>query len=316
MDIAEAITDYLADSTHLADGTQADYQRKLETFAAWAFLQGLTLETVNNRSVSAFLDMLRATHTPLRRGKTQLSSVTLADYVRVLCVFLRWCVSDEEYGQFVTSRTVSAIKFPRVEQFVKPVFTDEEIAALFEACKHEDKQYAFRLRDAAILSVLLDTGIRAAEIRTLTIGNVTLARHVQDDSYITVMGKGRKQREVPIGTIARRSLARYLRYARKDAAKGDIVFLSRYGSQMSHEALKDIIERLRALSSLPKDTSVNPHKFRHTFATRYMAQGGELYDLSRLLGHSSVAMTEKYIKTLSAHAVRTRKPQHSVLDSM
>jgi integrase/recombinase XerD len=96
---------------------------------------------------------------------------------------------------------------------------------------------------------------------------------VNDDSYITVMGKRQKEREIPIGNRARRTLQRYLREFRKGAAKSEPVLLSRHGGPLSHEALKDILLRLKAASTLPADLQINPHKFRHTFASRFMAQG-------------------------------------------
>ena len=316
MDVSEALVDYLAGITHLAAGSQLSYTQHLTVFSDWCVTQKVSLEQVNNKSVQLFLVSLKTTHKPHKHGKTQLSSATIVDYVRSLKTFLNWCLADEEYSQYVKAQMVKAIKIPRQEQFVKQIFTNEEITALFEACKVPVKKYAFQLRDTAILALLLDTGIRASELRTLTIGNVVFASQPKDDSYITVMGKGRKQREIPLGNRARRALHRYLRECRRGASKADVVFLSRYNGMMSHEALKDIIERLQALSTLSEDVDVNPHKFRHTFSARFMMQGGDVYDLSRLLGHSSVSVTENYLKSLSSQQVRARKARLSVLDNL
>jgi site-specific recombinase XerD len=316
MNVSDALVDYLASIKHLAPGSQQVYQQHLKVFAEWTSLQGVCLEQVNNRQVQAFLAWLSTSHKPHKRGKVQLSTHTIAAYLRNIWTFLYWCLEDEEYQQYVRYQTVKGIKMPRREQFVKEVFTDEEIEALFTACQHESKPPEYQLRDTAILAVLLDTGIRAAELRTLTIGNVTLARDIKEDSYITVMGKGSKQREIPLGNKSRRALNRYIRDYRHGAKKSDPVFLSRHGGVLAHEAFKDILLRLKELSRLPDDAQVNPHKFRHTFATRFMSNGGDVYDLSRLMGHSSVATTEGYLKSLSAKAVRTRKKHVSVLDSL
>lgn len=315
MDVSDVVVDYLAAIKQLNAGTQRLYERHLKTFAEWASLQGVTLEHINNRNVQAFLEWLRVTHKPRKRGSEQISTYTIAGYVRSIWTFLYWCLDDEEYSALVRLQTIKGIKLPRTEKLIKQTYSDEEIEALFNACQDSSKQYAYKLRDTAILAVLLDTGIRSEEIRTLTIGNVTLARVVQEDSYIMVMGKGRKQREIPLGNKARRSLHRYIRECRKNAGKSESVFLSRQGGQMSHEALKDMLHRLLKMSCLD-DAQVNPHKFRHTFATRYMANGGDIYDLSRLLGHSSVAITENYLKSLSAKEVRKRKKHLSVLDTL
>ncbi len=97
-----------------------------------------------------------------------------------------------------------------------------------------------------------------------------------------------------------------MRQYRKGAAKCDRVFLSRHGGQLAHESLKDILLRLKAASGLPADVQVNPHKFTHSFAARFMAQGCDVYDLSKMLGYSSVTVTENYLKGLGASQVRKR----------
>lgn len=168
MDVSEALVDYLADIKHLAEKSQLLYQQHLTVFAQWASLQGVSLEQVNNRNVQVFLDWLRVNWKPHKAGLTEISSRTLADYVRNIWTFLYWCLDDGEYSQYVRLQTVKGIKMPRVEQFVKETFTDEEIEALFNACQHESKKHEYRLRDTAILAVLLDTKIRAEELRTFS----------------------------------------------------------------------------------------------------------------------------------------------------
>lgn len=317
MDVQTALTDYLFSITHLAEKTQRVYQVHLTFFSQWCTEQGVQLEQINHRNVQSFLSHLKATHRPHKRGKLTLSTRTLQGYVSSILAFLHWCLADEEYSRYVKLSIVKQIKMPRSDLFLKSVFTQSELDALFIAAQHLSKRHEYRLRDTAILAVLLDTGLRASELRTLTIGNVTLAHQPREDSYITVMGKGRKQREIPLGNRARRALSRYLRQYRPHAKKSDPVFLSRHGGPLAHESLKDILQRLLTLSTLSTDVEVNPHKFRHTFATRYMAAGGDVYDLSRLLGHTSVSVTENYLKTLSAQAIRQRTKQHrSVLDDL
>jgi integrase/recombinase XerD len=313
MDVSGAVVDYLADIKHLSKNTQEGYRQRLMCFAAWCSDAGVSLEQVNNKAVQRFLDWLRTNRKPRKPGKEELSTYTTAGYVRAIWALLHWCLEDDEYSEFVTFAKVKAIKMPRLEQVIKDVFTDEEIEALFAACQHLEKGHEYQLRDRAILSVLVDTGIRSAELRTLQIGNIHLDA---DDSFIVVHGKNNKWRECPLGNRARRAIARYMRQYRKDAAKGEPVFMSRHGGPLSHEALKTILLRLKALSTLPDDCTVNPHKFRHSYATRFIASGGDLFDLSKLLGHSSIVITQEYIKSLGASQIRKRKDRPSVLDSL
>jgi integrase/recombinase XerD len=317
MEVQTAVSDYLASTKHLEETTQLGYEQRLNVFAEWCKHEKILLEQVNNRNVQTFLAWLRETRTPKRHDRTQISTHTIAGYIRSIWVFLHWCVQDEEeYSSFVTAARVKGVKMPRQEQFIKGTFTEDEIEALFDACHHPDKEHEYKLRDTAIVSVLLDTGIRAGELRTLPMSGVTISNNVKEDSYIKVMGKGRKQREIPIGNKTRRALGRYMRECRKGMGKAELVFLSRHGDALSHKGLTDVLLRLKDFSPLSPDTDVNPHKFRHTFATRFMANGGDVYDLSRFLGHSSVRVTEDYLKSLSAKAVRTRRQHMSVLDNL
>lgn len=316
MDVSEVLVDYLHDIRHLSQGTRQQYQYHLTEFAQWTAQEGIHLEQVNNRVVQSFLEWVRATHKPHKNGKEALSTRTLVGYVQSLKAFLNWCFNDEEYGDLVTLKTIKRLKMPKSEQFLKEVFTDEELAALFEACKDHSKPHEYQLRDMAIVAVLIDTGVRASELRTLQIGHVFLARDAKEDSYLKVMGKGRKEREIPLGNRARRALNRYIRQYRKNTKKTDPVFWSRQGGPLAPVSLKDILVRLRDLAGLPEDLDVNLHKFRHSYASRFIANGGDIYDLSRLMGHSSVAVTEHYLKTIGTTAVRKRKDRRSVLDEL
>jgi len=315
MEVSIVLLDYLAGVKQLGVKTQIGYRQRLTVFAEWCALQGIELEQVNNRTVQEFLAWLSESHKPHKTGQEKISTHTLAGYVRCIWALLHWCLDDEEYSEYVKLPTVKGIKMPRTEKQVKDTFTDEEIEALFTAASRNPLHH-YKLRDTAILALLVDCGLRADELCTLRLGNVTFARLPQDDSYIKVMGKGRKEREIPLGNKSRRALARYMREYRKDAKKSDPVFLSRYHTPLTVHALALILDRLKETSMLAEDAQVNPHKFRHTWATRFMANGGDVYDLSRLMGHSTVAITEGYLKSLSAKAVRTRKDHRSVLDEM
>ncbi len=314
MDVLDTVMEYLQNIKHLAKRTQIVYRQRLTVFAQWCSGQGIPLEQVNNKTVQAFLEWLRTNHKPRRTEKQELSTHTTAGYVRCIWALLHWALDDSEYSQYVKLQTVKGIKMPRLEQVVKGVFTDEELEALFAACGHPDKPHEYQLRDRAILSVLIETGIRSQDLRSLRIQNVNLD---PEDSFITVgPGKNKKWRELPIGTRARRALSRYIRQYRHGAAKTEPVFLSRHGGPLAHESLVYILLRLKAVSGLPADCQVNCHKFRHSYSARFMAAGGDVYDLSRLLGHSSVSITEGYIRSLSAKAVRKRKERPSVLDQL
>jgi integrase/recombinase XerD len=321
MNVSDAITDYLLDQGHLEKSSLTHYRQELRVFAKWCECEQITLEAINNRVIQAFLAWLKEYSTSSKHDREQISSRTIGNYVQNIITFLHWCLRDEEYSAYVTFARVKLIKKPRQEKILKETFTEAEIAALFEACRSQQKRWhEYQLRDEALLSLLLDTGIRAQELRTLTIGHVTLATDPDEDSYIKVMGKGRKEREIPIGRKTRRILSRYLRQYRQDAKRTNPVFVSRQsGGRLTHSGLKEILLRLKRFSSLSEDANVNPHKFRHTYSARFIQQGGDIYTLSRLLGHNNVGITERYLTTLGVDIGRLRSHRAnyiSIVDSL
>jgi integrase/recombinase XerD len=305
VNVLEAITDYLCDQGHLEKRSLKSYRQRLSVFGKWCEQEHIELENINNRVVQTFLDYLREYHASSRRDRP-ISSHTIYDYTNYIVIFLHWCLRDEEHAQYVSLARVENIRMPRKDKILKKVFTGEEIDMLFDACQDVRKKHEHQLRDTALVSLLIDTGVRAEELMTLTLGNVMLAKDPDEDSYIWVFGKERKEREIPLGNKTRRRIARYLRECRKGAKKSDPLFLSRQGGRLVHSALRDLLRRLKQFSDLPEDVDVNPHKFRHTFASRFMREGGDIYTLSRLLGHSSVVTTEQYLMTLGVDIGRTR----------
>ncbi len=316
MDVCEAVQEYLATLKRLEPMTVVGYRQRLEAFATWCQAQNIQLEAVRSKSIDQFLDHLRATRRSHKAGAEQLSSYTLVGYVRVIKTFLNWCVEDEEFCEYVELVTVRRIKLPKTEEFVIEPFSPEQIAALFRACDQQSGRYLdlrhLRLRDKTIIAVLVDTGIRADEICTLAIANVTLDPR---DAHIKVFGKGSKWREVPLGNKARKLLREYIHKFRSEARKSEPVFVSRYHQQLTVSGLEQIIHRLGQLAGID-GVRCSPHTFRHTFACNFMIAGGDIFDLSKFLGHSSIEVTLHYLKALSARVIRLRKAFQSALDNL
>ncbi len=178
---------------------------------------------------------------------------------------------------------------------------------MFQACENE---YTSELvaRDRAILSILLDTGIRANELCSLTLDKVHLDTQ---DAYITVHGKGNKWREVGLGKQARTALYKYIHRYRTASKDNDYVFLSRYKVKMTPTGLNQILYRLADWAHV--EGRVSAHVWRHTYAMQYLKNGGDVYKLSRLLGHVGISITENYVRSLSQRDARIGQ---SVLDSL
>jgi len=207
----------------------------------------------------------------------------------------------------VSSKVANHVAIPRIEQQVIQTFSPEQVQALLRATERQ----LYDVRDRAIVSLLIDTGIRASELCGLLLKHVWLDA---DDSYIRVLGKGRKEREVPLGRQSRIALRRYItRYRKPRDPAEQHVFIARGGKPLTLHGLLQVIEQLGERTRI-RDVRVSPHTFRHTFAVQYLLNGGDIYKLSRLMGHTSVKITERYLQSVSSK--QARSGNHSVLDNL
>ena len=208
-----------------------------------------------------------------------------------------WCIGDDLISDKVTKR----LEMPKRDIKIIQTFSSDHVTKLFAAAGLPNKQYPwFADRDGAILAVLLDTGIRANELCDLTLDRVHLTA---DDAYLVVNGKGRKQREVGLGMKSRQLLHRYIHRYRPHTPGELHVFLTRAHRPLQPEGIDRLLYRLRDLTSI-QGVRVSAHTFRHTYAVSYLKAGGEIYKLSRLLGHTSVVITEGYLRAFEARDAR------------
>jgi integrase/recombinase XerC/integrase/recombinase XerD len=147
----------------------------------------------------------------------------------------------------------------------------------------------------AIVLVLLDTGIRASELCTLTMENTFLT-----EGFLKVRGKGNKERMVPFGALTKKALLKYLHSYRPEAQSDDQreLFLSIEGTPLSYNGLALLIRRLGSNSDVPR---LHPRLFRHTFAVRYLMNGGDIMTLRLILGHTTLEVTQLYMHLAEAH---------------
>jgi integrase/recombinase XerD len=302
---------------------------------AWIVGEGndLLLHQVNAQVVHLFLEHYRATAKPRKAGATEISTYTTTNMVRTIKAFLNWCACDPEYGNQVHYVTVQRIETPSTDEVIIQPFTDEQIRDLFEACDKEADEH-LQLRSKAILAVMLDTGIRAHELVTLKIGNVSLDAK---DAYIRVLGKGRKWGEVGLGEQSRRLIQKYLRQFRiptlesemqqkhkhlapkqlkkvsDQAIAHEVVFMNRAARPLTVGGLEQLFYRLGRVAHI-EGVRCSPHTMRHSFAVRFWRRTHDIRTLSKLLRHSSIITTENYLKSILQSEARLGAP--SILDEL
>ncbi len=195
---------------------------------------------------------------------------------------------------------------PKAPQKLADVIRDDEVSRIL-ACLNPETTAG--CRDIAILITLLDTGLRLSEVAGLRMADA----HI-DEGYLKVMGKGAKERIVPIGSVAQKILLRYIYHFRSArlAAEDDRVFLTLEGRAMSDDAVQLMIRRLARKSGVRR---LHAHLCRHTFATNYLVNGGDVFTLQQILGHTTLEMVKRYVNLASAH-VRVQHRKFSPMDRM
>jgi len=178
----------------------------------------------------------------------------------------------------------------------------DQITNLVEAPQSTAADNPYRLRDQAILELLYSSGLRVSELTGLNIGDIDLA-----EGMVRVMGKGGKERIVPVGSVACRILRAYLAQ-RKTALPGEPLFLGSRNRRIRRQYVAEIIRRCS--SGIVAFRSISPHTLRHTFATHLLEGGGDLRSIQELLGHSSLSTTQKYTHVSLDHLLEVYDKAH------
>lgn len=308
--LSEAVEGYMMDSRiNQSKANIRIKEQQLSYFFKWAKEKGATeIHTVTVNTVRAFivhLQSLKANELNPRKPTLDrpLSPLTVKGYLRVIKAFFNWC-KREGYleGRDNPTDRVPRIKIPH---YVISTFTPEQMAAMLDSC---DVDTATGFRDYSLLLVLMDTGIRLSELCGLTLDHI-------HDGYLTVFGKGEKEREVGMGPTAARALWKYVHLHRKPRlATEKRVFLAKGGAPLTANGVTQLISRIGERVGI-EGVRVSAHTFRHSFAKSWLQHGGEIYKLSLILGHSDIQTTQEYLKDFHSRDARVEHSQYSPVES-
>jgi site-specific recombinase XerD len=231
-----------------------------------------------------------------------LSATTVHGHVRTLRAFFSWLV-DEGLTQENLARD---LKPPRLVKKAVSTLSDGEIMAIVNTLNLNSRCEA---RNLTIFMLLLDTGLRTGELVNLKMEDVHIG-----EGFLKVMGKGKKERIVPIGNKAQKILQRYLfRYRTTPMHTGiENAFLSVHGSPLTENSVKWMFARLARRSGVQR---LHAHLCRHTFATRFLINGGDVFTLQRILGHSTLEMVRHYVN-LATNDIIIQHQRCSPLDRL
>ena len=185
---------------------------------------------------------------------------------------------------FISSSPFAGVILPRKLKLLPKFMTESEMSSILGASPNSSSP--FYLRDRAIMEILYSSGLRRAELSSLNIGDVDF-----NSGLIRVVGKGSKERLIPIGNSALKCLREYLG-ARSLSGGGDPLFLNFKKLRLSDQGVGLIIKRWKKNTGWPK--RITPHMFRHSFATHLLNSGCDLRSLQEMLGHKSLSSTQIY----------------------
>jgi len=264
---------HLASERGLAENSLHAYRRDLESVEAFLKPRGRTLTTAAADDLRAYL-----------QGQTRdgRSTKTVARRYAALRVFLKFLLAE---GHDVGPR-LQQIERPKPERSLPKVLSRAQVNQLIAAPDPKSMLFA---RDVAILELLYASGLRASELCDLKLRDTNL-----QVGCVRVLGKGMKERIVPLGKAAGQAIGRYLLDCRPrlERTPSELLFLSRTGKPLERVGLWMLIEKYGRKSGLLK--SISPHVLRHCFASHLLSGGADLRVVQELLGHSDIATTQIY----------------------
>lgn len=260
---------YLKVERNLSPNTVAAYSSDVREFFAFC---GKTPVDAASEDLNAYL---------LSQSE-DISSRSQARLLSSLRSFFDYLVLEGERKD----NPCDAIDSPKLSRYLPGVLSVEEVEAIIDSV---DTRSWYGLRDRAILELLYGCGLRVSEACSLHISDVYV-----EDAFVRIIGKGNKQRLVPLGECAARAFCLYLD-ARPQAAGpqyDDIVFLNRNGKPLSRISVFKMVKEQALLAGVRKE--ISPHSFRHSFATHLIERGADLRVVQEMLGHESILTTEIY----------------------
>lgn len=271
---------YLRDVRRMSANTVESYARDLAALATFAEERGIAVDALERRDLEAFVRRLMA---------SGLSPRSVARTVACIRGFFRFVAVERKQESSPADDLRSPRAWPALPKFLDLEEVDRLLA-------QPDVSSPRGLRDKALLELLYATGLRVSELVSLKVGNLHL-----DDGYLTCVGKGSKERIVPIGQEAAGAVRRYLTDGRPTLVNGASPWLfvnARDGGPLSRVGFWKVLKDYGVRAGISRE--ISPHVLRHSFATHLLERGADLRAIQMMLGHADVSTTQIYTHVLEA----------------
>jgi integrase/recombinase XerD len=282
------------------------YTTFLEKFRVFLEQNGLParvnrLDKVHVRQFILYLQ--QEARTP--RTNRHLSGSTVQGYVRTLKTFFAWLAREE----YISANLMARIPVPKAETKVIATFSNGQIQSLFRQCPSSSRSGP---RNMLIMLLLMDCGLRISELVGIDIDDIYL-----EEGIIRIRkAKGSKERYVPVGSVTKKFLWKYMNTIRPRPLSQHInrLFLNDKGLPFTDNGVQQMLRRYGKKAGIT-GVRCSPHTFRHTFAKDYLMNGGDIFSLQKILGHSSLASVRIYLN-LFATDVKKQHLRFSPVDNL
>ncbi|MFL2627292.1 MAG: tyrosine-type recombinase/integrase [Dehalococcoidia bacterium] len=244
--------------------------------------------------------------------KTNISRNSVIRNLASLRSFFRFCIEEKFMPEapLWNSRSYSMKKLiPKKPQMLPEVLQQNEISYLLDSPNEKqntNKSLKFTIRDISILEILYGSGLRLSEVGNLNVNNIDLTKRT-----VTVLGKGNKQRQVPLSLKSTKILQEYINNQRRLLIKRNSepgLFLNKFGGRLSNRSIQNLVKSRAKIAGLPK--RVHTHMIRHSFATHLLDGGADIRIVQMLLGHSSPDTTQIYTHVSTSQARKVYLDSH------
>jgi len=287
--LADQFLDYLRVERGLANNTVQAYSKDLARFIQFLEDKKTTPEDVSVEQILEYISAIRR----------HLSSRSVARTIPTIKTFFRFLVTEKK----IKSSPARLLETPKLSQKLPVILTQNETKTLLA---QPDISSVTGQRDKAMLEVLYGTGLRVSELVNLKISDINL-----EAGYLRTMGKGSKERIIPIGEKAVDSIKDYISNGRIKLLKGrqsPFLFLNFRGRPLTRQGFWKIIKRYGATAGIQKE--ISPHKLRHSFASHLLEGGADLRSVQIMLGHADISTTQIYTHVTTKHLKETHRKCH------
>ena len=224
----------------------------------------------------------------------RVSVKTQGRIISTLKTFFNFLVLEK----LINDSPIENIDYPKVDSKIPLVLSTDEIDKII-SCAFSKK---FELRNQTIIEIMYSCGLRVSEVTEMKISNIFF-----DESLIKILGKGNKERFIPLSRTAKKLLYNYITYNRKNFSQDkqsiDIVFLNNRGKKLTRVMVYNIINDAALEAKINK--KISPHTLRHSFATHLIENGASIISIQKMMGHENVVTTEKYLHVNKKHLIET-----------